>query len=126
MQASINNSTTKLLVFITAFQILNLSIDTPGAQMTNYPATQDKFNYVDSYVEFIAEVILKYDNAVPESNHRQQKEWQQHKQVQLICNFSHPVDHPLICQPVVKIYFEYTDQYFYHFSREIKPPPKFS
>ncbi len=61
-----------------------MSIDAPGAQMSEYTTKSDNFNYIDTYIEYIAEVILKYDNPVPESGNRQQKEWQQHKPFEII------------------------------------------
>jgi hypothetical protein len=121
-----NNSIIRLLTFITALQILNLSIDAPGTQMANYSARHDNFNYIDSYIEFVAEIILKYDNAVPESNHRQQKELLQHKQFVVICDTAEPVIVPLFYPDAGKIHFAYSDKYFYQFIKEINPPPKYN
>src|SRR6476661_4090010 len=72
----------RFVAFLVAIQILNMSIDAPGAQMP--PGTDPSaINYIDTFVEYVAEVVLKYDNAIPESKDRQQKELQQHKQFQI-------------------------------------------
>src|SRR4026207_1039146 len=114
----------RLLLFIIAFQVLNLSIDAPGAQMASFTTGHDKFNYIDSYIEFVAEIILKYDNIIPESKHRQQKEIQQHKQFQVICVIAQPLTIKTFTEVPAVFYIAYTDKYFYQFFKEIKPPPK--
>jgi len=117
--------TTRLLLFITAFQVLNLSIDTPSAQMANTSGF-DKFNYIESYIEFVTEIILKYDNVIPESNHRQQKELQQHKQFQAVCEIAQPIKIKTFNELQDVYYIASTDIYFYQFFKEITPPPKVS
>ena len=59
-----------------------MSIDAPSAQSN---ASSHNYNYIDTYVEYIAEIILKYENAIPESKHRHQRELQLHKHIQVIC-----------------------------------------
>jgi len=117
------NHICRLFAFIIALQILNMSIDAPGAQMSAGTANADDFNYIDTYIEYIAEVILKYDNVIPESKDRQQKELQQHKQFEItfekvypLLNFiwqDNPLDHPV----------NFSDKYAYQFIKEINPPP---
>jgi hypothetical protein len=110
-------------VFIIALQILNMSIDAPAAELSPAQDTSTSFNYIDTFVEYVAEVILRYDNAIPESKDRQQKELQQHKQfqiafekIELPFNFlwidfkSNLPQHP-------------KDKYAYQFVKEINPPP---
>ena len=110
-------------MFIIALQILNMSIDAPAAELSPAQDASNGFNYIDTFVEYVAEVILKYDNAIPESSNRQQKELQQHKQfqiafekIELPFNFlwvdfeSNLPKHP-------------TDRYAYQFVKEINPPP---
>jgi hypothetical protein len=103
-----------------------MSVDTPGAQMANYSGSREKFNYIDSYIEFIAEIILKYDNAIPESNNRQQKELLHHKQFVVMCELADPIIPPLFNQVEREIHFAYSDIYFFQFYKDISPPPKFS
>ena len=113
----------KFVAFIIALQILNMSIDAPAAQVQVTNGGEDTFNYIDTYVEYIVEVILKYENAIPESKDRQQKELQQHKQFEVafykvipLLNFIFDdisVDHPR----------SLSDTYAYQFVKEINPPP---
>ena len=126
MQLHKHSSIIWLLTFITALQILNMSIDAPGAQMANYTGSHKKFNYIDSYIEFIAEIILKYNNAVPESNNRQQKELSHHKQFVVICESADLAILPSFDRIEKEINFAYSDKYFFQFYKEISPPPKFS
>ena len=116
---------TKLTALIIAFQVLNMSIDSPNAKQDNSIAT-DNFNYIDTYVEYVAEIVMKYENAIPESGKRQQKQMP-HKTYQVICEEVKEPANTLAfywCQQ--KIFFNYCDQYAYQFIKEISPPPKFS
>src|ERR1035437_1152720 len=105
------NHICRLIAFVIALQILNMSIDSPNAQMPANAANADDFNYIDTYVEYIAEVILKYDNAIPESKDRQQKELQMQKQFELVF------------QKIEPITISFFDKYAYQFIKEINPPP---
>lgn len=117
------NHICRLLVFITALQILNMSIDSPNAEMPAGKASCLNFNYIDTYVEFIAEVILKYDNAIPESGHRDHKEIQQHKHVQIAVQRFHPSLHLFYADNCKNFYQASSDNYAYQFIKEINPPP---
>ena len=100
-----------------------MSIDAPAAQMSVSNGSSDDFNYIDTYVEYIAEVILKYDNAIPESKDRQQKELQQHKQFEVVFQ---KIGFPAISyiEPITeKRFLSFTDKYAYQFIKEINPPP---
>ena len=123
-----NNNTIRLIIFILALQILNMSIDAPYVQMQSNKANTDNFNYIDTYVEYIAEVILKCNNAIPESGNRERKELLQHNQFEIIFQ-------ALEVQELVTLYIissatnksSHTDNYAYRFIKEIvPPPPKFS
>ena len=123
-----NNNTIRLIIFILALQILNMSIDAPYVQMQSKKANTDNFNYIDTYVEYIAEVILKCNNAIPESGNRERKELLQHNQFEIIFQ-------ALEVQELVTLYIissatnksSHTDNYVYRFIKEIvPPPPKFS
>ena len=100
-----------------------MSIDSPSAQMQVNQHATDDFNYIDTYVEFIVEVVLKYTNAIPESQDRQQRELQQHKQFEVMFHKLQPFIFPYPEQKSKQQYFSSTDNYAYQFVKEINPPP---
>jgi len=113
----------KLVYFVIALQVLNMSIDSPNA--ITYKSSDD-INYIDTYVEYIAEVLLKYHNVIPEAAKKQHKQLH-HKACQLICsNIRQAVNYFSFNWQQNKTFLSYTDQYAYQFSKEISPPPKFS
>ncbi len=113
----------KGFAFIIALQILNMSIDSPSAQMpANIPGAAD-FNYIDTYVEYIAEVILKYNNAIPETKNRQQKELQMQKQFELVFQKFEPITISFFEEKVEQRFLNPSDKYAYQFIKEINPPP---
>lgn len=115
----------QIAAFIIALQIFNMSIDSPVVQSDNAAKASIGFNYIDSYVEYIAEVILKHDNAIPETGKRQQKEFQQHKLLLLICsNVNNPLTTILFQLSSPNIYFNKYDNYAYCFIKEINAPPE--
>ena len=117
------NNISRIVAFVIALQILNMSIDSPNAQMSLNRGQSDNFNYIDTYVEYLAEVILKYDNAIPESKDRQQKELQQHKQFEVVFQKVIPITLSWIEEKEEKPFSNYSDKYPYQFIREINPPP---
>lgn len=117
----------QIIVFIIALQILNISIDSSVMQNDNLAKTSIGFNYIDSYVEYIAEVILKYENAIPETGKRQHKELQQHKLLLLICsNVNILYTTNLFLLPSRNVYCNEYDNYAYRFIKEINAPPEIS
>ena len=110
------------MAFIIALQILNMSIDAPAAQMPVSPEN-DNFNYIDTFVEYVVEVVLKYDNAIPESKDRQQKELQQHKQFEVVFQKIKPVIISYVEDAKEKYFVSFSDKYAYQFVKEINPPP---
>ncbi len=86
-------------------------------------ANADDFNYIDTYVEYIAEVILKYDNAIPESKDRQQKELQMQKQFELVFQKFEPITISFFEEIIKKRFINFSDKYAYQFIKEINPPP---
>ena len=54
------NHISRFVAFVIAFKILNMSIDSPSAQMPATIPNADDFNYIDTYMEFVEKVILKY------------------------------------------------------------------
>jgi len=117
------NHICRLIAFVIALQILNMSIDSPNAQMPANAANADDFNYIDTYVEYIAEVILKYDNAIPESKDRQQKELQMQKQFELAFQKFEPITISFFEEIIKKRFINFSDKYAYQFIKEINPPP---
>jgi hypothetical protein len=117
------NHICRLIAFVIALQILNMSIDSPNAQMPANAANADDFNYIDTYVEYIAEVILKYDNAIPESKDRQQKELQMQKQFELVFQKIEPITISFFEKIIKKRFINFSDKYAYQFIKEINPPP---
>ncbi len=107
-----------------ALQILNMSIDITAAQSNT--ASSGDYNYIDTYIEYIAEIILKYENAIPESKHRGQKELQSHKQLQVICqSLSVSSYASLPGESLLKVYPGYINKYACEFIKEVNlPPPK--
>ena len=117
------NHICRLIAFVIALQILNMSIDSPNAQMPANAANADDFNYIDTYVEYIAEVILKYDNAIPESKDRQQKELQMQKQFELVFQKIEPITISFFEKIIKKRFINFSDKYAFQFIKEINPPP---
>lgn len=117
------NHISRLVAFVIALQILNMSIDAPNAQMPVGKASSDNFNYIDTYVEYIAEVILKFDNAIPESKDRQQKELQQHKQFEVAFQKIVPITISFVEEKEQKHFSNLSNKYAYQFIKEINPPP---
>ena len=100
-----------------------MSIDSPSAQMQVSSGSTDNFNYIDTYVEFVAEVILKYDNAIPETHNRQQKELQMQKQFELVFQKIELVKLSFFTQQIEKRFISYSNKYAFQFIKEINPPP---
>lgn len=117
------NHISRLFAFVIALQILNMSIDAPNAQMPAENPSADNFNYIDTFVEYVAEVVLKYDNAIPESKDRQQKELQQHKQFEVVFQKITPIIISFAEEKSEKHFRNLTDKYAYQFIKEINPPP---
>ena len=116
------NHICRFIAFLVAIQILNMSIDAPGAQMP--PNTDSsEINYIDTFVEYVAEVVLNYDNAIPESKDRQQKELQQHKQFEVVFQKILPLTISVIEDNSRKYFADPSDKYAYQFIKEINPPP---
>ncbi|MEO8765596.1 MAG: hypothetical protein ABI416_14955, partial [Ginsengibacter sp.] len=117
------NHICRFFTLIIALQVLNMSIDATSAQMATDSKTPDNFNYIDTYVEYVAEIILKYTNAIPESKDRQQKELQQHKQFEIAFQKIIPINISF-CEIVIEKYYPaISDRYAYQFIKEINPPP---
>ncbi len=100
-----------------------MSIDAPNAQMPVDKEVPNNFNYIDTYVEYIAEIILRYDNAIPESKDRPQKELQQNKQFEVVFQINAFLITPFFKEKTKKQFLNFSDKYGYLFFKEINPPP---
>ena len=117
-----NNRLIKFIFFVMALQVLNMSIDVPVAEMKK--ANTSDYNFIDTYVEFITEVIFKYENAIPESRHRRHGVLQSHRQVQVICQqIAIPESAGLPASSLVKGYPRYINNYSFRFIKEFNRPP---
>ena len=117
------NHITRLITFVIALQILNMSIDAPAAQMQVSKGSADNFNYIDTYVEYITEVVLKFTNAIPESKNRQQKELQMQKQYELVFQKIEPLTISFPVEIIKSRFINSSDKYAHQFIKEINPPP---
>ncbi len=117
------NNIYKIFAFVVAIQILNMSIDSPNAQMPVYAQNAENFNYIDTYVEFIVEDVFRYDNAIPETKNRQQKEWQMQKQFELVFQKIEPITISFSPIKIKRRFLNYSDKYAFQFIKEINPPP---
>ena len=100
-----------------------MSIDAPNAEMPAVQSSSDNFNYIDTYVEYIAEVILKYENAIPESKNREQKELQIQKQFELVFQKIERLTISFFDEIIENEFLNFSDKYAYQFIKEINPPP---
>ena len=116
-----NTRLIKFVVFVVALQVLNMSIDIPAFQNENIAAKN--FNYIDTYIEYIAENILKLENAIPETKHRHQKHFQLHPQMQMVCETMTIIKPALPDRLLKKVYTGYSNKFAYQFIKEIHPPP---
>lgn len=121
---------TKVLVFILAFQILNLSVHS-GAQATIKPGSMaiGANNQIDCFFEYFFENIcsIKYDDANDLDLHN--KSQNGHKSLPKLIDIQMPVQRLVTIQ---KASFNTTAQnhfpiwngrYEYLYAREITPPP---
>jgi hypothetical protein len=111
----------KFIVLLVALQILNMSIDIPTP--LNQKATEKDYNYIDTYVEYVAEVVLKNNNAIPETKHRQQRQFQLHKHLPIICQLIKlpPTTNSFLSLHLT--YPPYNSSFVPQFIKEINPPP---
>ena len=113
----------RFFVIVIAIQVLNMSIDSPSAQMATSRGETDSFNYIDTFVEYVAEIVLKYDNAIPESKDREHKELQSYKYTEYIVQKYEPILNFTWTENLVSRPRHTSDMYAYQFIKEINPPP---
>lgn len=102
-----------------------MSIDIPGTQKDN--AFPD-YNYMDTYIEYITEVVLKFDHAIPETKHNPQKQFLLHKHIPAICQVFEVFKTETEPRPrVTNLFPDYSNRFTFQYIKEINPPPpKFS
>lgn len=120
---SVKRHISRFLVFVVALQILNMSIDSQTAQMSVVRGQTDNFNYIDTYVEFVVEVILKFENAIPESKSREHKDLQQYKFTEYIVQKYEPSLAFVWIENSVDRPKHTLDMYAYQFIKDINPQP---
>ena len=100
-----------------------MSIDKPVSQRQECNLNDQNINYIDTYVEYFAEVLLKYENAIPETKNRQPKELQQHNHITLIFQPQAHVVAILFHKKSNKQILNYIDKNTSLLIKELKPPP---
>lgn len=121
---------TKLLVFVLAFQILNISVQS-GAQSTKLGnnASIGAFNQIDCFVEFFCEnicAIKDYNDAFDLSLHNKLPSG--HKLAPKFMDIQMPVFRNFDNKTFVVLYSQnhyplWDNKYDYLFEQEITPPP---
>jgi hypothetical protein len=117
----------KIFAFVVAVQILNLSIYTQDFQPLLQPSNSiGEFNEFNSVVEYVAEVVLDHENALPEYNntYNAHKDLQAHKHVtvkMLDCDLL--TTEPVAIQDGRTYIHPLKDDYRFLFYKEINPPP---
>lgn len=114
----------KLLALVVAIQILNLSICVQDFKELPAKHSIGEFNEINSVVEYVAEIILEHDNAMPEGKHSSHKDLQAHKHIDFK---KAPVSKPANMQNEIAAAINYSypikDSYSFLYYKEINPPP---
>lgn len=118
------NHITRVIVFLLALQVLNLSINAPDFKQLSSPVSeQAPTNITETAVEYVVEVIMGIKNAIPE-------QVQHHKDL----HFHKQVSFKTECTPLFyessslqvksgKTAIPLQETYNYLFLQEINPPP---
>ena len=121
----IKPSIPKFIAFFLALQMLNMSIGTQNIQTDNGKG-DNGFKYIDTYTEYLAELIMETGKAFPEKSTRDEKQLHQHRH-HIICQqteFSNAQHLFYFKTNLGQIY--HFNNYAYQFVKEISPPPKFT
>lgn len=102
--------------------MINLSIQVPVLH-TLHAKAADSFNFIDTYVELVTEVIFNHENAIPENKHRHHHDIAFHTQAPVICEQPGPLTVPAVAYETDNCYPVYSNHYRFQFSRELKHPP---
>ena len=113
----------RFLLVIVAIQVLNVSVYPDILQWTRTETASNLPNEMDSFVEYVTEILLGHKNAFPEYAHKHHKDLQTHKQA--ISLYSEEVCDKNAEVPFIQRSIEWltADQYSYQYYKEINPPP---
>jgi len=113
----------RFLVFVMAFQVLNLSVYPELLQWYRSESATNLNNDMDSLVEYVTEIVFGQKDAFPEYAHKHHKELQIHKQA--ISLYSEEMAANNAGEPFIRRPMEGAapDQYSYQYYSEINPPP---
>ncbi len=114
-------------MLILALQILNLSVY--GSQFEqfingNHGKKVMELNQIDSFMEYVVEIVLKHDNAFPEQsgNHTKNNSKTLKTPFQLF-HFQEQEVVIIPVQPILEHHSYFRINYTYLFYKEINPPP---
>ncbi len=124
MRSSILHIIQRVFIFLLAIQILNLS--TNAIDFQPFPSTNlNEFNDLNTIVEYVAEIVLDYKNAFPES---EQEPSSSKAQFEKHVNFKLFFPDALVLlqkieDPVIRHNASPVEAYNSSFYKEINPPP---
>ncbi len=112
-----------IFLWIMSLQVLNLSVDsidfTPIAS-----ANFSEFNDLNTISEYLTEVVLGHSNTFPESSHKEQKQAQLQKHLNVKLYETSTVYTETIALPAsLEFEFPLDEHSHYQFCKEINPPP---
>ncbi len=115
--------TRNVFLFLLALQILNLSTNSIDFQPF-HTSNLYEFNDLNTIVEYVTEIVLKHENAFPESGQQATPKPQVEKHV----SFKLFVPDAITIlqekdEPVIRHITPISDSYRYLFFKEINPPP---
>jgi len=124
MKLALKNIGTKFILLLLAVQIFNQSMDAIQFHPFKHPDTISDFNYLNSMVEYITEIIMDHKDAFPEYLKKSSRGSQNVKHIDIkLCQSP---SEPAITKhfdDVTSFGFPLYNSYFYLFSKEINPPP---
>ncbi len=113
----------RFFAFIVAIQVLNLSIDAQSFQFLETKHTIGYPNEINSFVEYVAEIVLEHTNALPEYEKSSHDKLQLHKD----CIVKHITveDKKSVTYSDLKndLPLAIPENYTCLFCKEINPPP---
>ncbi|RXK85882.1 hypothetical protein [Filimonas effusa] len=117
----------RLLSFVVALQILNMSVFMQDFDPIDIHAESiGEINEINSVVEYVAEIVLQNENALPEyhQDNIEHKDLQAHKHVPIkLITFSDLVT--VVPVPIARYTYQHpiNDSRLCFFVKEINPPP---
>jgi hypothetical protein len=117
----------RFFAFVVALQILNMSIYTQDFQpLVQHSHTIGDINEINSFVEYVAEVVLDYKDALPEYQHyyNNHKELQLHKHISVkLISLEQESTEKLVLDNTRRYRPSLKESYDYLYYKEINPPP---